>query len=182
MVKALCYKPEGRCFDPSWCQWIFYWHKILWYHHTYMCDDTRGCVMQFWPPDDKHMCSKHVEAWNKTYCETKILCMKLVNYWDKSLSHVPSVFPSFVCFLSPPPFFPPFVFCNYISIIYKYMWQHLSYNTQGEVTVLGAGKSRNHISILGMNKIFFLIDPNCSSSLEEGGFPRRECDWDNLMS
>ena len=26
--------------------------------------------MQFWPPDDEHMCSKHVEAWNKTYCET----------------------------------------------------------------------------------------------------------------
>ena len=34
----------------------------LWYHHTYTCDDTRGCVMQFWPPDDEHMCSKHVEA------------------------------------------------------------------------------------------------------------------------
>ena len=32
---------------------------------TYMCDDTRGCVMQFWPPDDEHVCSKHVEAWNK---------------------------------------------------------------------------------------------------------------------
>jgi len=29
---------------------------------TYRCDDTRGCVMQFLPPDDKHMCSKHVEA------------------------------------------------------------------------------------------------------------------------
>jgi len=27
---------------------------------TYRCDDTRGCVMQFWPPDDEHMCSKHV--------------------------------------------------------------------------------------------------------------------------
>jgi len=27
-----------------------------------MCDDTRGCVMQFLPPDDEHMCSKHVEA------------------------------------------------------------------------------------------------------------------------
>jgi hypothetical protein len=27
----------------------------LWYHHTYRCDDTRGCVMQFWPPDDEHM-------------------------------------------------------------------------------------------------------------------------------
>ena len=28
-------------------------------------------------------CSKHVEAWNKTYCKTKILCIRLVNYWDK---------------------------------------------------------------------------------------------------
>jgi len=37
------------------------------------CDDTRGCVMQFWPPDDEHMCSKHVEAWNKTYCETNFV-------------------------------------------------------------------------------------------------------------
>jgi len=30
-------------------------------------DDTRGCVIQFWPPDDERMCSKHVEAWNKNY-------------------------------------------------------------------------------------------------------------------
>ena len=29
---------------------------------TYRCDDTRGCIVQFWPPDDKHVCSKHVEA------------------------------------------------------------------------------------------------------------------------
>ena len=29
MVKVLCYKSEGRWFDPSWCQWIFHWHKIL---------------------------------------------------------------------------------------------------------------------------------------------------------
>jgi len=34
--------------------------SCLWYHHTYKCDDTRGCVRQFWPPDDEHMCSKHV--------------------------------------------------------------------------------------------------------------------------
>jgi len=27
VVKALCYKSEGRCFDPSWCQWIFQRHK-----------------------------------------------------------------------------------------------------------------------------------------------------------
>jgi hypothetical protein len=32
---------------------------------TYRCDDTRGCMVQFWPPDYEHMCSKHVEAWNK---------------------------------------------------------------------------------------------------------------------
>ena len=67
----------------------------LWYHHTflgrwirrkfsetwplwspldtYKCDDTRGCVMQFLPPDDQHTCSKHVEAWNKFYCETNFV-------------------------------------------------------------------------------------------------------------
>ena len=27
--------------------------------------DTRVCIIQFWPPDDEHMCSKHVEGWNK---------------------------------------------------------------------------------------------------------------------
>ena len=29
---------------------------------TYKCDDTRDCIIQFCPPDDQHMCSKHVEA------------------------------------------------------------------------------------------------------------------------
>ena len=29
VIKVLCYKSEGRWFDPSWCQWIFHWHKIL---------------------------------------------------------------------------------------------------------------------------------------------------------
>ena len=29
---------------------------------TYRCDDTRGCIVQLWPPDDEHLCSKHVEA------------------------------------------------------------------------------------------------------------------------
>ena len=23
VVKVLCYKSEGRCFDPSWCHWYF---------------------------------------------------------------------------------------------------------------------------------------------------------------
>ena len=62
----------------------------LWYHHTYRwpsgaqverglsqpvhetatywCDDTRGCVTQFWPPDDEYMCSKHIQGtgWERT--------------------------------------------------------------------------------------------------------------------
>ena len=38
--------------------------------------------MQFWPPDDEHMCSKNVEAWNKLIVE-QILYIKLINYWDK---------------------------------------------------------------------------------------------------
>ena len=29
VVKVLCYKSEGRWFDPSWCHWIFHWHQIL---------------------------------------------------------------------------------------------------------------------------------------------------------
>ena len=62
---------------------------------TYMCDDTRGYLIQFWPPDDAHMCSKHVEAWNKTYCEKQKLCIKLLNYWDKwKISHNNSSFNS----------------------------------------------------------------------------------------
>ena len=28
VVKVLCYKSEGHWLDPSWCQWIFHWHKI----------------------------------------------------------------------------------------------------------------------------------------------------------
>jgi len=27
--------------------------------------------MQFWPPDDEHMCSKHAEAWNKLTVKQK---------------------------------------------------------------------------------------------------------------
>jgi len=47
----------------------------LWYHHIYRwlyraqiekglyrCDDTRDRIIQFCPPDDEHMCSKHAEA------------------------------------------------------------------------------------------------------------------------
>ena len=41
---------------------------------TYRCDDTRGCIVQFWPPDDEHMCSKHVEALNKLIIKFSASC------------------------------------------------------------------------------------------------------------
>jgi len=49
------------------------WSKITKTTHFFQCDDTGDCVMQFWPPDDEHMCSKHVDAWNKTYFETNFV-------------------------------------------------------------------------------------------------------------
>ena len=63
-------------------------------HHTYRCDDTRGCVMQFWPPDDEHMCSKHVEAWNKLivkqkFCASSWLTLILLTWriwWTNNVS------------------------------------------------------------------------------------------------
>jgi len=58
---------------------------------TYRCDDTRGCVTQFWPPDDEHMCSKHVEAWNKLivkqkFCASSWLITDIYIYWDAARS------------------------------------------------------------------------------------------------
>ena len=45
---------------------LIVWRSKLYYTVsgiiTYRCDDTRGCIVQFCPPDDEHMCSKHVEA------------------------------------------------------------------------------------------------------------------------
>jgi len=37
--------------------------------------DTRGCVMQFWPPDDEHMCSKHAGAFNKLTVKQKFCAL-----------------------------------------------------------------------------------------------------------
>jgi len=41
-------------------------------------DDTRGCVMQFCPPEDEHVCSKHVEAWNKLIVKQKFSASSLL--------------------------------------------------------------------------------------------------------
>jgi len=49
---------------------------------TYSCDETRGCVMQLWPPDDEYMFSKHVETWNElivkqTFCASSSLITEI---------------------------------------------------------------------------------------------------------
>jgi len=46
---------------------------------TYRCDDTRGCVMQFWPPDDEYMCSKYVVAWNELIVKQKLCASSWLN-------------------------------------------------------------------------------------------------------
>jgi len=50
---------------------------------TYRCDDTRGCIIQFWPPGDEHRVLETCRGMKETCFKTKILCTKLVNYWDK---------------------------------------------------------------------------------------------------
>ena len=50
---------------------------------TYRCDGTRCCTVQFWSPDDEHMCSKHVEAWNKLiikFCASSWLILRWIDF------------------------------------------------------------------------------------------------------
>ena len=48
VVKVLCYKSEGRWFDPSWCHWMFHWHnpsdrtKVLGSNQSLTEMSTRG--------------------------------------------------------------------------------------------------------------------------------------------
>jgi len=93
------------CFTISFisCLYMFRAHVLniqevkialhsLWYHYTYRCDDTRGCVMQFWPPADEHMCSKHVEAWNKHIVKQKCCASSWliteINLFPYLLAHI----------------------------------------------------------------------------------------------
>ena len=87
----------------------------LWYHHnyrwpslapvhetaTYRCDDTRGCVMQFWPTDHEHMCSKHVEAWNKLTAKQKFFASNwLITEINILRCTVSKTSKLFLCFIS----------------------------------------------------------------------------------
>ena len=37
---------------------------------TYRCNDTRCCIIQFWPPDDDHMVLETCKGMKWTYCKT----------------------------------------------------------------------------------------------------------------
>jgi len=58
---------QNFCFTIS----LFYASTCFEHIYTYRCDDTRCCIIQFWPPDDEQMCSKHTEAWNKLIVKQK---------------------------------------------------------------------------------------------------------------
>ena len=47
-VKTVLANPQSHAFQPVLSQPV---HRTA----TYRCDDTRGCIIQFWPPDDEHM-------------------------------------------------------------------------------------------------------------------------------
>jgi len=64
-------------------------------HETaaYRCNDTRAGLMQFWPHDDEHMCSKHVEAWHKLIVK-QIIC---ASSWLVTEINIFSMFMNFDC-------------------------------------------------------------------------------------
>jgi len=82
---------SGDSFDVLLTVNLSIFISVSQYHHTYRCDDnTRGCVMQFWPSDDEHTCSKHVEAWNKIIIKQKLwasiwLITEIKKSWDSVL-------------------------------------------------------------------------------------------------
>ena len=112
----------------------------LWYHHAYRCDDTRGCVMQFWPSDDEHMCSKHVEPWNKLVKQKVCASSWLIIEINAVISFIERFFKEkawwwlvISCKLSLNRFiFGSFYDCVLIYIyIYIYIYIHMTNSTMG---------------------------------------------------
>ena len=69
---------QNFCFTIS----LFHASTCFEHHAFIIMVSSRGCVIQFWPHDDEHMCSKHVEAWNKltakqTFCASSWLITEI---------------------------------------------------------------------------------------------------------
>jgi len=57
----------------NFCFTISLFHASTCFEHVCSSSGSQNCItLQFWPPDDEHMCSKHVEAWNKFIVKQKI--------------------------------------------------------------------------------------------------------------
>ena len=79
----------------KFCFTISLFHASTCFEH--MCSSSGGqnCITQplvssqFWPPDDEHMCSKHVQAWNKlivkqTFCAESWLITEINAFYGRS--------------------------------------------------------------------------------------------------
>jgi len=64
------YMPRAPCAHRQEVKIVLY---SLWYHHTYMWDDARGCIIIFWPPDDEHMVLETCRGMKRTYCKTNFV-------------------------------------------------------------------------------------------------------------
>ena len=101
---------------------------------TYRCDDARGCVMQFWPPDDEHVCSKHVEAWNKLIVKQKfcasIWLITEINILRCTVSKTSKIgFHVFVIYLSKNTSLKMFTIRNWVNSVYNVIHSHLFIHT-----------------------------------------------------
>jgi len=61
-------------------------------HRTATCvhDDTRCCIIQFWPPDDEHIVLETVETWNELIVKQKFFALSalftgiFINNWTRT--------------------------------------------------------------------------------------------------
>ena len=76
-------------------------------HHQEVKITLHGLWYQFWPPDDKYICSKHVEAWNKIILKQNSFASNwliteinapIVSYLFYSTKNMPSLIPSYFVF------------------------------------------------------------------------------------
>ena len=42
-------------------------------HNMFICDDTRGCIIQFWPAGDKHIVLETCRGMKWTFCNTNFV-------------------------------------------------------------------------------------------------------------
>jgi len=123
-------------------------------------DDTRGCVTQFWPPDDKHMCSKHVEAWNKLivklkFCASSWLITE-INILRCTVSKT-SKKKKLSCVLTWTKTTPQLCVCMYIYIYNTTGMTKLKTDSTAAVIVLYTGCYNKILYNINISEFYFLV-------------------------